>query len=415
MFKYIHCADIHLDSPLRGLEMYEGAPVEAIRGATRRTFEKIIQLAISEHVDFMLIAGDLYDGELQDYRTALFLTQQMAILNRANIPVFIVLGNHDAETRVTKRLSLPPNVYVFPANKPKTKELPELGVAIHGQSFARAAVTDDLAAEYPARREGLFNIGLLHTCLSGTKGHANYAPTSADVLRTRGYDYWALGHVHERMIISESPWIVYPGNPQGRHVRETGDKGCELVRVDGSQIQVEQNRFAHVLWEVLKVDATGAQTADEVYERLATQLQAIVARESRLVCLRIELFGSTVAHLALADELDLKVKIQNILLQVGGDLWLERVVLRTSDQTTASAAQGVESLAEILATIDGIVASDAERASLIEIFSDLDSRIPVELRGEDGINLGDPVYVAGFLEEAAEELSLRVIKAGAQQ
>ena len=375
----------------------------------------IVQLALSEHVDFMLIAGDLYDGELQDYRTALFLTQQMAILHQASIPVFIVLGNHDAETRVTKRLSLPPNVHLFPSSKSKTKELRELGVAVHGQSFARAAVTDDLAAKYPPRREGLFNIGLLHTCLSGTKGHANYAPTSADILRTRGYDYWALGHVHERMVISESPWIVYPGNPQGRHVRETGDKGCELVRVDGGQVQIEQYRFAHVLWEVLKVDATGAQTADDVYERLATQLQAIVARESRLVCMRVEIIGSTAAHQALAGEPDLKVKIQNVLLQVGGELWLERVVLRTSDQATASAAQGIESLAEVQATIDGILASDAERASLIEIFADLDSRIPAELRGEDGINLGDPAYIAGFLEDAAEELSLRVIRAGSQQ
>jgi DNA repair exonuclease SbcCD nuclease subunit len=395
--------------------MYEGAPVEAIRGATRRTFETIVQLALSEHVDFMLIAGDLYDGELQDYRTALFLTQQMAILHQASIPVFIVLGNHDAETRVTKRLSLPPNVHVFPSSKSNTNELRELGVAIHGQSFARAAVTDDLAAEYPPRREGLFNIGLLHTCLSSTKGHANYAPTSADILRTRGYDYWALGHVHERMVISESPWIVYPGNPQGRHVRETGDKGCELVRVDGGQVQIEQFRFAHVLWEVLKVDATGAQTADDVYERLATQLQTIVARESRLVCIRVEISGSTPAHLALASEPNLKVKIQNVLLQVGGELWLERVVLRTSDQATASAAQGIESLAEMQATIDGIVASDAERDSLIEIFADLDSRVPAELRGEDGINLGDPAYIAEFLVDAAEELSLRVIKAGAQQ
>ena len=121
------------------------------------------------------------------------------------------------------------------------------------------------------------------------------------------------------MVISTSPWIVYPGNPQGRHVRETGDKGCELVRVDGGQVQMEQCRFAHVLWEVLKVDATGAQTADEVYERLATQLQAIVARESRLVCMRVEITGSTAAHLALASEPDLKVKIQNVLLQVGGE------------------------------------------------------------------------------------------------
>jgi hypothetical protein len=131
--------------------------------------------------------------------------------------------------------------------------------------------------------------------------------------------------------------------------------------------------------------------------------------------MRVEIVGSTAAHLALAGESDLKIKIQNVLLQAGGDLWLERVVLRTSDQTAASAAQGIESLAEIRATIGGIVASEAERASLIEIFADLDSRIPAELRGEDGINLGDPAYVTGFLEEAAEELSLRVIKAEAQQ
>ncbi len=179
MFKFIHAADIHLDSPLKGLEQYEGAPVEDIRGATRRALEKLVELAIEREVDFVLIAGDLYDGDWKDHNTGLFFVRQMSYLREANIPVIMINGNHDAANRMTKSLRLPHNVEVLSHTRSqtaKTKKLRELGVAVHGRSFAKAAEYDNLARDYPPKQDGLFNIGLLHTSLAGAEGHEPYAP-----------------------------------------------------------------------------------------------------------------------------------------------------------------------------------------------------------------------------------------------
>src|SRR3954451_11192985 len=174
--KFIHAADIHLDSPLIGLQRYDGAPVEALRGATRRAFQALVDLALAEPVDFLLIAGDLYDGDWRDFNTGLFFVQQATRLTRAGIPIFLIHGNHDAESRISRRLTLPETGKMFSAARPETARRPELGVAIHGQSFRPPDVTDTLARDYPAPIPGWFNIGLLHTAATGREGHAPYAP-----------------------------------------------------------------------------------------------------------------------------------------------------------------------------------------------------------------------------------------------
>src|SRR5690349_8098378 len=149
MLRFLHAADVHLDSPLRGLARYAGAPAEEIRAATRRAFENLVSLAIEEEVAFVLLAGDLYDGDWKDYNTGLFFTAQMARLGEAGIRVFAVAGNHDAASQITKVLRPPPNVKIFSTRRPETAVLDDLGVAIHGQGFAHAAVADDLSASYP--------------------------------------------------------------------------------------------------------------------------------------------------------------------------------------------------------------------------------------------------------------------------
>jgi DNA repair exonuclease SbcCD nuclease subunit len=181
--KFIHCADIHLDSPLRGLEKYEGAPVEEIRGATRRAFEEIIRLALDESVDFVLIAGDLYDRDLEDFNTAIFFGRQMARLDEAGIAVCMITGNHDAESKITKKLrNLPKNVKIFSSSMAESLALDVHDVVIHAQSFAKGAVPQDLAAAYPQRQSGKFNIGILHTSLTGSVDHDPYAPTTLEVV-----------------------------------------------------------------------------------------------------------------------------------------------------------------------------------------------------------------------------------------
>ena len=200
--KFLHAADVHLDSPLRGLERYDEAPAAEIRGATRRAFENLVELAITEAVGFVLLAGDLYDADWKDYNTGLFFARQMARLQEAGIQVLVIAGNHDAASQITRALRPPPNVHLFSTRAPETVVLDRLGVAVHGQGFATRAVTDDLTRAYPPARSDLFNIGLLHTSLDGRPGHEPYAPCTLEGLRSRGYQYWALGHVHQQEVVS---------------------------------------------------------------------------------------------------------------------------------------------------------------------------------------------------------------------
>lgn len=268
MIKFIHTADIHLDSPLKGLEAHDDAPVQEIRGATRRAFDNLVDLAITEAVDFILIAGDLYDGDWKDYNTGLFFAARMGRLDRAGIDVFIVSGNHDAASQITKTIPLPDNVTVFPFGKPRSVIRDDLGVIIHGQSYSRRVVTENLARNYPRNNPDYLNIGVLHTSLTGRDGHEPYAPCSPDELASKGYDYWALGHVHQREIVSMAPWIVFPGNLQGRHIRETGAKGATLVTVVEGRITAVDPRELDVLrWADCVVDLSLCETLDEVHDR----------------------------------------------------------------------------------------------------------------------------------------------------
>ena len=152
-FRFLHTADIHLDSPLRGLDGQEGDIAQRIRSAPREAFENLVEYALREQVDFVVIAGDLYDGDWRDFRTGLFFVRQMGRLNAAEIPVFLLYGNHDAESRTTKALELPGNVHVFRGRKPHTFTLDEIGVALHGQSFRDKSVTENLVPGYPSPRK----------------------------------------------------------------------------------------------------------------------------------------------------------------------------------------------------------------------------------------------------------------------
>lgn len=273
MFKFIHAADIHLDSPLKGLEQYEGAPVDQIREATRRALANLVELAVEQTVSFVLIAGDLYDGDWKEFRTGLFFVDQMRKLREAGIPVYLIAGNHDAANKMTKKLPMPDNVHLLAANKPETVHLEACEVAIHGQSFARSAVLDNLATGYPSPEPGMFNIGLLHTSATGREGHETYAPCTIDDLRSKQYDYWALGHIHKRELLCQDPPILFPGNLQGRHVRETGPKGCTLVTVDDqNRVRLEPVAVDVFRWEHCRVEAAGAENGDAVLDRVRSQL-----------------------------------------------------------------------------------------------------------------------------------------------
>ena len=328
--RFLHAADIHLDSPLRGLEADPGAPAEVIRGATRRALGRLVDLALDEDVALLLIAGDIYDGDWPDYGTGLFFAAQMARLTRAGRRVIVARGNHDAQNRITKTLRLPEGVRVLDHRRPETVELAELGLAVHGQSFAEQAVKENLARGYPAALAGRLNIGVLHTCFEQTGGvHERYAPCSRADLVERGYDYWALGHVHARQEWRE-PWIVFPGNLQGRHINETGEKGATLVSVDeGRIVAVEKRVVDDFRWARVSADFSGCVTREQAMERVQAALQgALDAAGGRGLAARVTLEGATALHGGL-ETADLRAEVLNEARQLTPNLWIEGVELRT--------------------------------------------------------------------------------------
>lgn len=387
MFRFIHAADIHLDSPLRGLELPEDAPLDQIRGAARKAFDNLVDLAIQEQVAFVLLAGDIYDGDWKDFNTGLFFNKRMLKLKDAGIKVFIVSGNHDAASQISKSLRLPDNVYIFSTRKPETQLLEDIEVAIHGQSFASRSVTDDLSSQYPQSTDKYFNIGLLHTALSGREGHEPYAPCTVDGLKSKGYQYWALGHVHNREVVHQDPWIVFPGNIQGRHIREVGPKGCSLVTVESQEVDVRHVDLDVLRWQLCRVDVSDCRNEDEVYERTQVELEkALAAGDGRPVIARLELHGLTEAHQNLqAHSAYLAEEYRNLALNLGGQgLWLEKVRFKTKEKRDIEAViQGDDALGSL---VQNLLALEIDSDKIREIDPEFDTfinKLPAELRGGD--------------------------------
>ena len=334
MFRFIHAADPHLDSPLRGLEAHEGAPVALLRGATRKAFENLVNLAIDEAVNFVVIAGDLYDGDWKDYSTGLFFRGQMVRLEAKKIPVYLIAGNHDAASVISKKLTLPENVHVFSTRTAETMEVPRLAAVIHGRGFPHRAVPENLAVDYPAAVPGKFNLGLLHTSLTGRPDHDTYAPCSEQDLRNKGYAYWALGHIHQPEVISEDPWIVFAGNCQGRHARETGPRGCRLVTVkDSLEVASAEWRDLDVVrWQAVEVPLAGVENEAGALKGIREALAgAVAAAEGRLLATRIHLTGATALHGSLhRDAQHWRAQVQALAQDFGEEsVWVERLRVGT--------------------------------------------------------------------------------------
>lgn len=385
MFRFIHAADPHLDSPLQGLELHEGAPVGVLRGATRRAFENLVNLALEESVNFIVIAGDLYDGDWKDYSTGLFFRGQMIRLQNQGIPVYLIAGNHDAASVITKKLSLPENVHVFSTRTTESLEVAGHPVTIHGRGFPNRAVPENLASEYPMAVSGRFNLGLLHTSLTGRPGHDTYAPCSVSELREKGYDYWALGHIHQPEVIHTDPWIVFAGNCQGRHIKETGARGCRLVTV-GHSLQVESAEWRSldvVRWEELHVDLSGVATEADVTRLVGDAMRkAVTAAEGRLVAARIILSGTTPLHGSLHrnDDHWSAQFLANAQDQGAEVLWIEHVKVATSPVYDIAQLAERDALTKIV--VSNLHATQEPPIPLPSEIQEMLSILPPEVRNE---------------------------------
>ncbi len=392
MFRFIHTADVHIDSPLLGLVRYEGAPVEAMRNATREAFDNLVQMAIDEKVEFVVIAGDLFDGSWKDINTGLFLVSRLTRLGEAQIPVFIIRGNHDAESVITKALPFPDNVRVFSARNAETFEVPGCAVVLHGRSFGRPDVAENLVPSYPPSRKGIFNIGVLHTALEGHSRHATYAPCTVSELINKGYNYWALGHVHDFGVIHEHPHVVFPGNLQGRHVRERGAKGCVIVTVDDGQVVDLEHRVVDVArWHIVEVDVSACMSLEDIRQGILDALNDTSRNvDGRVLAARVRLTGKTSFHGSLLrHEMSFAEDVRAMAATIGGQrAWIEKVVIETSPTLDETALrQRQDALAMLDQAFEEAVSDEVFFAALKNDLDQLRTRTPLEVfeEGEGGL------------------------------
>ena len=403
--KFVHAADPHIDSPMKGLAAYPGAPIEAMRGATRHAFESLVDLCIAEQADLLLLAGDVYDGDWKDFSTGLYLRSQLARLRDEGIEVVMIHGNHDAASVITRNLKLP-GIHVLRHSRPQSVVLEELGVAVHGQSFATRSVTENLAAGYPAPRPGLVNIGLLHTCLGGYAEHDNYAPCALEQLAEHGYDYWALGHIHERAVLHTDPYIVFAGNLQGRHMRECGAKGATVVDVVDGEMTLRHETLDHVRWARVSVDAAAVADDLELLERAQHALQsAVEASDGRLLACRIEIDGITAAHAQLVrDQERLDSEMRGLATDLHAEqIWIERICWQT--RAPRSAGTSDDAVGETLKVLRHAAGDAPTLSVLAERLRPLAMKLPVEVRsGADGFDPTDPETLARLLADVQRTL-----------
>lgn len=407
--KLVHAADLHLDSPLLGLERYPGAPVEVIRGATRRAMEGLVELCLAEGAALLLVAGDVYDGDWKDYSTGLFFVAQLNRLRESGTRVVIVRGNHDAASQITRHLRLPDHVVELEHARPTTRVFDDLGVAVHGQSFRDRSVKSNLASAYPDPIRGALNVGVLHTSVTGRPGHDDYAPCTLDTLVGKGYDYFALGHVHRREVLSEAPWVVFPGNLQGRHVKESGPKGATLVSVDAGRITAVEPRALDVVrWSVCEVDARDASSPDDALDLARAAIAAQVeSADGRTVAARVVVTGATRAHAALVSGAERwEAELRAAATEFADDIFLERVVLGVQAELDvlglAARRDAIGQVARALVALR----NDADgRAALLAGLSDLKAKLPSEVReGVDAVRLDDPDSLLEALSEVEQML-----------
>lgn len=319
--------------------------------ASRAAFTRLVDLALSERVAALLIAGDLFDGKQRSAGTGAFLVRELDRLRQAEIRVFYIKGNHDAENPISGALELPPNVHVFDARGGKV-ELCE-DVWIHGVSFADRHAPDSLLPRFKAPAPGAVNIALMHSSLGGSEGHDTYAPCHISDLVEMGFDYWALGHVHKRKVHARSPWVVMPGIPQGRDIGESGPKSATLLEIGKGEIDIAEVPTSVVEFAHSTLDVTAAETDDMLRSMLREHIGALrrdIAAPTGVV--RLRLTGQPARHWQFLRDRDVWAEQVSDIARGVGDIWIDKMLFDLSplgDATGASSA--VEELAGTMAAI----------------------------------------------------------------
>lgn len=265
---FIHAADLHLDSPMVGLKHLPANILSRVRESTFTALGKLTSAAIDSNVDFVILAGDLYDGEDRSLRAQSRFRNEMKKLSQKGIPVYVIHGNHDHLNGSWVHLDMPSNVHFFSSDVEMKIFHTKRGEKVHlyGFSYLQRHILDKRIDDYQKQERADFHIGILHGNEGGGTDHDNYAPFTIKDLHEKEFDYWALGHIHKRTILSETPPIIYPGNLQGRNKKEVGVKGCYCIKLNELEAKKEFVATSDVVWEEVTVDAASAQSFQEIFQ-----------------------------------------------------------------------------------------------------------------------------------------------------
>jgi DNA repair protein SbcD/Mre11 len=408
-FRFLHAADLHIDSPLTGLTKKSQQLARRIGDASRDAFDNLIATAIDEECRFVLFAGDIFDGHWRDYRTGLFFIDRMRRLRAKGIGVYMILGNHDAENRFVSRLELVDNVHLFPREQAGQSRIDDLDVVIHGRSFPQRAVTENLAAAYGKPVPGAFNIGLLHTACGGRDGHEPYAPCTLDQLVSHGYDYWALGHIHQREVLHEHPHVVFPGNLQGRHARETGAKGASLVTVQDRKVSALSHcALDTVRWLHEAIDVSQANDLNAVLDAARRCIAACLEDAAgRSLVIRISLTGHTALHAELTSRRHaIREELETMAAGMADDIIIEKLEVAT--QAPAREAAVDPSLAGKVAQAVMALGSDSWMASTLEArLKEISAKLPASASSDAQLR-----QIGGDSARRAMHLALSLLEQG---
>ncbi|MFC4411548.1 exonuclease SbcCD subunit D [Chungangia koreensis] len=284
--RFIHTADLHLDSPFKGMTELPKERLKELRDSTFNAFDRLISYALKEQPDFIVIAGDVYDGEDRSLRAQQRFHDGMEKLNKAGIPVFLCHGNHDHLGGRWVRFDLPPNVRTF-GNEVTEQHLQIRGqdVFLIGFSYPERHVTTSMIDTYPiAERNDAIHIGLLHGSIAGDSTHAVYAPFTKEQLVGKQYDYWALGHIHKRQFIHRDPYIVYPGNLQSRHRNERGIKGFYDVTLEKGSTDLSFIPASSIVFDEIHVSCQDIHHANELLLTCSQEIEKFRSLNGAGVC-----------------------------------------------------------------------------------------------------------------------------------
>ena len=421
-FRFVHAADIHLDSPLRSLALRDPALADLIGNATRKAFIGVVALCLDEQVDALLLSGDLYDGEQTSMKTARFLADQIRKLHEAKIKVFVIRGNHDAISRITKELTFPDSVMIFggrAAAVPVERERGAIPVVIHGISFAQPHAPESLLDRFRAPIEGAVNIGLLHTSLDGSPGHNPYAPCKLTQLQEVGFRYWALGHIHKRFTAEGAATVVMPGMPQGRDINEEGAKSVTLATVaDDGSILLEERLTSVAQFERVTVELGGIDDWRDMVRAVGRALgQARDGVASEHLVARLQLTGATTLAWRMRRDLDLLRTEAEDQAAALGKSWIDKVEVdcRAPGTIPDSAAPAeADPLEELRRLMGEVTQDDAYRAEIEAIAEELRSQLPAECRSLLGADAD--TFAANLAEAAGDGIDdvLARLRAGSE-